>query len=69
MQIASKLLKELDNKNIDVKILSHLDHYLRKVTDEAMQNKDYSTIYKIDEGATTTIINWLKNRITTNYKQ
>lgn len=65
MTSASKLLKKLNNKNIDVKILSKLDHYLKIGNDDWKQTKDLSTIYEMTPDALELIINWVKNTSST----
>lgn len=60
MPTASKLLSELANKNVEVKFLKDLDHYLRIGNDEWKQTKDYNGLYEIDENALELITNWIK---------
>lgn len=55
-----KLLKELNNPNIEIKLLEGLNHFLRKGYDDFYETKDYKHIYEINEEALRLIINWTK---------
>lgn len=63
MTNASILLTELNNKNIQIKILSDLDHYLKIGADDWKKTKDYSTLYEMDKNASELITNWTKNTV------
>lgn len=53
------MLKELDNKNITIKTMNELDHYLKRGNDDWLMTKDYSSLYVMDDKALKEIINWI----------
>ncbi|MCD0469213.1 alpha/beta hydrolase [Flavobacterium sp. JAS] len=53
------LLNDLNNKNIEVKTLNGLNHFLRTGTDSWKKTKEYNTLYQIDDNALDDIINWI----------
>jgi len=59
----SILLRNTNNKNIQVKEMSGLNHFLRTGNDEWKKTREYSLLYEIDKTALNEIINWVKNLI------
>ena len=55
----AQLINDINNKNIDVKILNGLNHFLRAGTDDWKKTKQYSNLYEIDHQALNEIINWI----------
>ncbi|WKL48383.1 alpha/beta fold hydrolase [Flavobacterium pectinovorum] len=55
----AQLINDINNKNIDVKILNGLNHFLRAGTDNWKKTKQYSNLYEIDHQALNEIINWI----------
>lgn len=54
------LLQSLHNKNIDVKTIDGLNHFLVKGNDDWKKTKDYSKLYQIDTIALNQITSWIK---------
>jgi alpha-beta hydrolase superfamily lysophospholipase len=52
------LINALNNKNIEVKILNGLNHFLRAGYDDWKKTNEYSNLYEIDHQALTEIVNW-----------
>lgn len=52
------LIPDLNNKNIEVKIINGLNHFLRAGSDDWKKTKEYDNLYEIDSQARTEIINW-----------
>ena len=52
------LIPDLNNKNIEVKIINGLNHFLRAGSDDWKKTKEYHNLYEIDSQARTEIINW-----------
>lgn len=59
-QQTSDLLKSLNNRNIDVKIIDGLNHFLVKGNDDWKKTKTYDELYQIDPFALSEIISWIK---------
>jgi len=62
---SSRLLKKLGNKNIEINIVSGLNHFLIKGNDEWINTKDPNDligIYNIDKNALNKIISWTINQ-------
>jgi len=54
------LLKKITNNNITIKIMNGLDHFLTKNNDDWLKNNAFDSLYKIDNEALITILNWIK---------
>jgi len=54
------LIDNLNNKNIETKILKDLNHFLRQGTDDWKKTKEYQSLYEIDPTALEIITNWIK---------
>lgn len=54
------LIDNLNNKNIETKILHGLNHFLRQGTDDWKKTKEYQSLYEIDPTALEIITNWIK---------
>lgn len=54
------LLQSLNNKNIDIKIINGLNHFLIKGNDDWKKTKNYNELYQIDYTALNRIISWIK---------
>ncbi|SMP10820.1 alpha/beta hydrolase [Flavobacterium hercynium] len=54
------LINNLNNKNIETKILKDLNHFLRQETDDWKKTKEYQSLYEIDSTALEIITNWIK---------
>jgi len=55
------LVNALNNKNIEVKALSELNHFLKADTDAWKKTKEFDTLYQIDNKAVNDIVNWITN--------
>ena len=55
------LVNVLNNKNIEVKTLSGLNHFLKADTDAWKKTKEFDTLYQIDNKAVNDIVNWITN--------
>ena len=55
------LVNALNNKNIEVKTLSGLNHFLKADTDAWKKTKEFDTLYQIDNKAVNDIVNWITN--------
>jgi hypothetical protein len=56
------LLKSYENKQINIKILNGLNHYLTKQEINPSNLKMSSSFYEMDKNALETIINWINNK-------
>lgn len=56
------LINSVNNKNIQVKTLSGLNHFLKADTDVWKKTKEYGTLYQIDTSALNTITKWLTDK-------
>lgn len=57
----AKLLYDLNNKKIEIKILNGLNHFLQAGNDSWRKTKQYNTLYQIDPSALNEIINWIRS--------
>ncbi|WP_427873080.1 alpha/beta hydrolase [Flavobacterium sp. MMS24-S5] len=55
------LLRSVNNKNIDVRIIDGLNHFLIKGNDNWKETKKYNDLYDMSQKALTEIITWIKN--------
>ncbi|SHL85359.1 Lysophospholipase, alpha-beta hydrolase superfamily [Flavobacterium saccharophilum] len=55
------LVNALNNKNIEVKTLSGLNHFLKADTDTWKKTKEFDTLYQINNKALNDIVNWITN--------
>lgn len=53
------LIHDLNNKNIEVKIINGLNHFLRAGSDDWKKTKEYHNLYEIDPQALNEIISWI----------
>jgi alpha/beta superfamily hydrolase len=56
----SNLFLNLNKKNIQVKSLNGLNHFLRTGNDDWLKTRKYNSLYEIDKTALNEIINWIK---------
>lgn len=57
----ANLLHSVNNKNIDVRIIDGLNHFLVKGNDDWKETKKYNDLYYMDQKALTEIVGWVKN--------
>lgn len=53
------LIHDLNNKNIEVKIINGLNHFLRAGSDDWKKTKEYHNLYEIDPQALNEITSWI----------
>ena len=53
------LIHDLNNKNIEVKIINGLNHFLRAGSDDWKKTKEYHNLYEIDPQALQEITSWI----------
>lgn len=53
------LIHALNNKNIEVKIINGLNHFLRAGSDDWKKTKEYHNLYEIDPQALNEITSWI----------
>jgi alpha/beta superfamily hydrolase len=56
----SNLFLNLNKKNIQVKSMNGLNHFLRTGNDDWLKTRKYNSLYEIDKTALNEIINWIK---------
>lgn len=56
----SNLFLTLNKKNIQVKTMNGLNHFLRTGNDDWLKTREYNSLYEIDKTALNEIINWVK---------
>lgn len=56
----SNLFLTLNKKNIQVKTMNGLNHFLRSGNDDWLKSREYSSLYEVDKNALNEIINWVK---------
>ena len=56
----SNLFLTLNKKNIEVKTINGLNHFLRNGNDDWRKTEEYDSLYEIDKTALNEIINWIK---------
>lgn len=54
----TKLLQNLGNKNIQIKIMKGLNHYLKVGDDDWQKKRQFNSLYEINVDALKTIVNW-----------
>lgn len=57
----AELLLSVYNKNIDVRIIDELNHFLVKGNDDWKETKKYDDLYHIDQKALNEIVGWIKS--------
>lgn len=57
----SKLLNNLNNNNIQIKIIKGLNHYLKIGNDDWQIKRQFDSLYEINDEALKEIINWTNN--------
>lgn len=56
-----KLLNNLNNKNIQTKIMDGMNHYLKIGNDDWQEKRQFNSLYEINSEALKEIINWATN--------
>jgi pimeloyl-ACP methyl ester carboxylesterase len=52
-------LNELGNKNMQIKLMEGLNHFLKLGNDDWIKTRDYKLLYEIDKNALIEIMNWI----------
>jgi alpha-beta hydrolase superfamily lysophospholipase len=53
------ILNELGNKNMQIKLMEGLNHFLKLGNDDWIKTRDYKLLYEIDKNALIEIVNWI----------
>lgn len=56
-----KLLNNLNNKNIQIKIMEGMNHYLKIGNDDWQEKRQFNSLYEINSEALKEIMNWATN--------